>query len=84
MNYILVVKETGSKAAKYFYSVVDESGMVVSTRTSNRVYVACTIDGSYYFGRVDLVGKGGHGAQVKYSISQGITPTPVAYTQLKY
>ena len=49
------------KGKKYLYTVKDENGNVVSTRTSARDYVACTADGSYYFGRLDLIGKGDHG-----------------------
>lgn len=60
-SYVLHVTETGATAARFLYQVIDESGAVVSSRRSGRAYVACTIDGSYYFGRVDLVGKGDHG-----------------------
>jgi len=66
MKYELQVKETGNKAAKFIYTVVDENGVVISTRSSNREYVACTIDGQYYFGRLNLIGKGDHGKQLKY------------------
>ena len=66
MNYELRVTETKNKAGKFLYEVIDEAGTVLTSRRSNRVYVACTIDGQYYFGRVDLVGKGDHGVRVKY------------------
>lgn len=65
MPYTLNVKETGNKAAQYHYTVTDENGNIISERKSNRVYVACTIHGTFYFGRLDLIGKGGHGANLK-------------------
>lgn len=65
-RYTLRVTELSTKAAKYGYEVIDnETGAVISSRKSNREYVACTIDGSFYFGRLDLIGKGDHGRRVK-------------------
>ena len=52
---------TALKNGKTLYQVIDETGKVISKRTSTRNYVACTIDGSYYFGRLDLIGKGENG-----------------------
>lgn len=50
------------------YQVVDDAGVVIATRnvraTSNRKYVACTANGEYFFGRMDLVGKGDHGRAI--------------------
>lgn len=66
MKYFLIKKETGNKAAKFHYTVVDENGKIISERNSNREYVACTIEGNYYFGRLDLIGKGDHGKYLKY------------------
>ena len=66
MNYTLKVTETARKAGKYHYQVIDENGTVISERRSNRKYVACTINGSFYFGRLDLIGKGDHGKMLKY------------------
>lgn len=57
-KYILSKK---AKGKKYQYTVTDEKGNVVSTRTSARDYVACTANGGFYFGRLDLIGKGDHG-----------------------
>jgi len=65
MTYTLNVKETGNKAAKFHYTVTDENGTIMSERKSNREYVACTIHGQFYFGRLDLIGKGDHGKTVK-------------------
>jgi hypothetical protein len=73
MTHQLIVKETNNKNQKYHYQVVDESGNIISERRSNREYVACTIDGNYYYGRLDLVGKGEYR---KYGLS-----TPIAYLQ---
>lgn len=52
------------KGDKFIYTVTDESGNVISTRTSKRDYVACTVSGEFYFGRLDLIGKGDHGKSV--------------------
>ena len=61
-KYILVKKEKGKK---FEYQVIHaESKAIVSKRTSARDYVACVADGSYYFGRLDLIGKGDHGKQL--------------------
>lgn len=79
MNYILFVTETGNKASKYLYQVKDETGKLISERRSNRKYVACTINGAYYFGRLDLIGKGDHGKGVKMLAQQEKEPTPIAY-----
>lgn len=57
-KYILSKK---AKGKKYQYTVTDEKGNVVSTRTSACDYVACTANGEFYFGRLDLIGKGDHG-----------------------
>ena len=57
-KYILSKK---AKGKKYQYTVTDEKGNVISTRTSARDYVACTANGEFYFGRLDLIGKGNHG-----------------------
>jgi hypothetical protein len=64
-TYKLTKTETNVKAAKYLYQVIDENGNVLSTRQSNRDYVAATIKGHYFFGRLDLIGKGDHGRNVK-------------------
>ena len=63
-KYILVKKEKGKK---FEYQVIPaESKAIVSKRTSARDYVACVADGSYYFGRLDLIGKGDHGKQLSW------------------
>lgn len=51
----LIRKEVNHKANKYQYEIVDiETNKVVSSRKSNREYVAATFDGNNYFGRVEL------------------------------
>lgn len=79
MKYTLKVTETKNKAGKFHYQVVDETGKVLSERKSNREYAACTINGSFYFGRLDLIGKGDHGRQVKWCAEQNKETTPIAY-----
>ena len=86
MNYELKVTETKNKAGKFHYQVIDENGNIISERKSNREYVACTSGSGYYFGRLDLIGKGEHGMAIKmykkrieltkfpYSNTMGSTP----------
>ena len=78
MTHTLIVKETGNKAAKFIYEVIDESGNVITTRKSNREYVACTVNGQYFFGRLDLIGKGDHGKQVSWCVKNGVEPPAIA------
>lgn len=61
-NYKLTA--TALKNGKTLYQVIDETGKVISKRTSTRNYVACTINGEFYFGRIDLIGKGDHGQRM--------------------
>lgn len=79
MEYTLEVTETKNKAGRFHYKVKDSNGQVISERKSNREYVACTIDGSNYFGRLDLVGKGDHGRQIKWCQENNREVTPIAY-----
>jgi len=81
MNYELKVTETKNKAGKFLYEVIDEAGTVLTGRRSNREYVACTINGLFYFGRVDLIGKGDHGRNIKYNAEKGINQIPIAYVK---
>lgn len=82
MSYTLHKKETGNKVAKYHYKVLDEKGNVISERKSNREYVACTINGQYYFGRIHLIGKGNHGWQIKWNAEEKKEDVPIAYLAL--
>lgn len=70
-NFIL----TSVKKGKNFeYSVINtKTNKVVATRTSHREYVAATSNGAFFFGRVDLIGKGDHGRFLK-STNEAITP----------
>jgi hypothetical protein len=76
MNYILKVTETNNKAGKFLYQIIDETGNVLTERRSNREYVAATINGACFFGRVDLVGKGDHKLFLK---QDSIKNDPEAY-----
>jgi hypothetical protein len=67
MKYKLNVTETNKKTGKFHYTVTDENGNLISERKSNREYVACTANGSFYFGRLDLIGKGDHGRSLNYT-----------------
>jgi hypothetical protein len=80
-SYKLKVTETGRKGNKYHYQVIDELGNVISERRSDRVYAACTINGSHYFGRADLVGKGDHGRLVRWCVENNKPITQVAYLE---
>jgi len=65
MKNELKVTETKNKSAKFHYQVINENGNVISERKSNREYAACTSGGGYYFGRIDLIGKGEHGMAIR-------------------
>lgn len=74
--YKLIKIETGKKTQKYIYNIVDASGKIIVSRGSNRDYVAATSDGGYFFGRIDLIGKGDHGRNMNYikeTISNGFS-----------
>lgn len=57
------------KGKKFEYTVTDEKGKIISKRSSARDYVACTANGEFYFGRLDLIGKGDHGKRLSYASS---------------
>lgn len=54
------------KNGKFHYTVTDQNNNIISERKSTRNYVACTADGTYYFGRLDLIGKGEHGSYLNF------------------
>ncbi len=70
------------KGKNFLYTVTDINGNVISKRTSKREYVACTADGQYYFGRMDLIGKGDHGRRISFVSSILVNPQK-AYTDWK-
>ena len=54
----LTVTKTNNKAGIYHYQVIDKAtGNVLAERRSNRKYVAATIDGNIFFGRLELAQK---------------------------
>ena len=79
MKYTLKVTETQRKTGRFLYQVLDQDGNIISERRSHRTYIACTIDGTYYFGRLDLIGKSNHGREVRWQQENGIDVTPIAY-----
>lgn len=80
-KYILSKK---AKGKKYQYTVTDEKGNVISTRTSARDYVACTANGEFYFGRLDLIGKGDHGKQLSHATEILANPEKAYKKQIAY
>lgn len=80
-KYILRKK---AKGKKYQYTVTDEKGNVVSTRTSARNYVACTANGEFYFGRLDLIGKGDHGKRLSHATEILANPEKAYKKQIAY
>lgn len=70
-TYKLTKTPIGKKGIEFLYQVIDQDGKEISRRTSMRNYVACTISGSHYFGRRDLVGKGEHGDMIKMAQGWG-------------
>ena len=61
-NYTLT--KTQLKNGKYEYCVLDQDNNVITKRISSNNYVACTFNGKYFFGRLDLIGKGEHGQRL--------------------
>lgn len=80
-KYILSKK---AKGKKYQYTVTDEKGNVISTRTSARDYVACTANGEFYFGRLDLIGKGDHGRALSSATAIVANPEAAYKKQAAY
>lgn len=80
-KYILSKK---AKGKKYQYTVTDEKGNVISTRTSARDYVACTANGEFYFGRLDLIGKGDHGKRLSHATEILANPEKAYKKQIAY
>lgn len=66
------------KGKKFLYQVKDENENVISKRLSTREYVACTVNGEFYFGRLDLVGKG------DYSRALACAQKYAKYSTLQY
>jgi len=82
MKKLLLGRDTtGKKSGKFLYTVRDEDGTLLATRSSNREYVACYVEkGSsgnfslpYFFGRMDLVGKGDSQRCKPYALATLIT-----------
>ena len=82
MKYTLKRLLTNNKAARFHYKVFNEKGELLTERKSNREYIACTIDGRYFFGRIDLIGKGAHGYNVKIRSEVNINQCPIAYLEI--
>lgn len=83
-SYKLVKSQASPKAKKLYQVICIETGEVVSTRQSDRDYVACSIFGDWYFGRRDLVGKGDHGKSLSLLAFAGAPVTTrcqVAYLE---
>lgn len=57
---------------RFLYEVVNrKTGKVRSQRITSRKCEAATLDGDYYFGRLDLVGKSSHGRACRFYTDQG-------------
>ena len=71
--------KTENKNRTFTYTVTNEEGKVVTTRTSkNGNYIACSPSGNFYFSRLDLVGKGDSG---RYFAAQPEKRNEVAYLE---
>lgn len=66
-------------SGKFHYIVTDANGAVVSERKSGRDYVACSACGYFYFGRLDLIGKGEHGKTIAHALNE-LQVTEANYT----
>lgn len=61
---VYTLTKTTLKSGKFQYVVTDQDGNVISDRRSGRDYIACSACGYFYFGRLDLIGKGDHGKTI--------------------
>lgn len=73
-----------AKGKKFLYEVKDENGKVISNRTSARDYVACTANIEFYFGRIDLIGKGEHGKMLSLATKILSDPKKAYKDQVNY
>lgn len=78
MKYYLSIKR--NKNNSYRYEVKTDTGAIICKRNSYRNYVACTLDGSIFFGRLDLIGKGWNKSSFDYAKNRG-TPITVVYAK---
>jgi len=84
-NFTLTKKETGRKTGKFYYEVIDNrTGEMVTNRNSNREYIACTTNGRFFFGRLDLINKGDHKKMVDYARQTGEYQTNLEIAILKF
>jgi hypothetical protein len=89
----LRVTDSGRKRSRYLYEVI-ENGEVLCKRNSNRLYEACfvienrnelgasikyTYDCPYFFGRLDLIGKGDSSQCTPYALAM---TEPELFSQL--
>lgn len=65
-KYILTKTPIGEK---FLYEIKNNKGKVLSKHLYKRNFVAATVDGSFFFGRLDLVGKGEHGRRLRIANS---------------
>lgn len=81
-NFILTKT---AKGKKFQYQVIDTTtNEVISSRTLVCDYVACTTNGEFYFGRLDLIGKGDHGKQLSWALLVLNSPKKAYKTMLNY
>jgi hypothetical protein len=82
--YFIEVKEIGKLNKAFMYTIKDMDGNIHATRKSKHTYVAATFDGQYFFSRLDLIGKGDHGQQVKWCKENGRNVKPIAYLKTEH
>lgn len=70
LTSVYTLTKTKLSSGKFHYVVTDANGSIISQRKSNREYVACVADGSYYFGRLDLINNGSHARELNSCIAK--------------
>ena len=72
-NATYTMTKTAKGKQGFLYEIFNAAGEKISSRTSKRDYVAATACGAFFFGRLDLIGKGDHGRTIKHYQQHGKT-----------
>ena len=83
-NATYTMTKTAKGKQGFLYEIFNAAGEKISSRTSKRDYVAATACGAFFFGRLDLIGKGDHGRYLKNFAETGRTEELERYSRIAY
>jgi len=83
-NATYKMTKTAKGKQGFLYEIFNAAGELISSRTSKRDYVAATACGGFFFGRLDLIGKGDHGRYLKDFAKNGRTEELERYSRIAY